>query len=336
MVLRYFPEAGWSGLRDANLWPDFPTSARRAAAMAEIEGGADHVDGVVAITNEFARRVMRAIGPVTVPGLDAPVTADNFEETIRYFQSGPGIAELGPRFGAVYPEGRKVFVRLLISSVIGRAGHPTAWPGLAAAAFQGLRAKEVLLWSRDPALEAATTDAGVAGEMLPTDGDYLWVVDSNVSSSKDNGFVDETIAYRVDVTGERPTAELTLHYDYTRTGDRFLGFIQRDFYGDYIRVYAPSGATLVAGEGADEQFESWTESGKTRFSALLKMIPGSQRTVRLRYALPPLSDGGYRLTLQKEPGQRLTGVTIDVVQRGGERRLYAGTLERDVTLTAGR
>src|SRR5207249_2837438 len=46
----YLPFAGWWALRDSNVYPDFPTSARRAAAFTVEEGGAERVDGVIGLT----------------------------------------------------------------------------------------------------------------------------------------------------------------------------------------------------------------------------------------------------------------------------------------------
>ena len=78
---------------------------------------------------------------------------------------------------------------------------------------------------------------------------------------------------------------------------------------DYVRVYAPSGSTLLAVEGADQYEVSGQENGKSVFAAYFVLAPGENRQITFRYILPSTilskkisPDIHYTLQIQKQPG----------------------------------
>ena len=73
--------AGILMLRDANWWPDFPTSARAVNGLYEQDTGRK-VDGVVAIDLYTLELLLRALGPVQVPGYDGTISSSNLETMI--------------------------------------------------------------------------------------------------------------------------------------------------------------------------------------------------------------------------------------------------------------
>ncbi|HTP56677.1 MAG TPA: DUF4012 domain-containing protein, partial [Candidatus Paceibacterota bacterium] len=70
------------GMRDAAWWADFPTSAGKVMQFWQLEGGSQ-VDGVIAIHPEVLRDILAITGPLTVPGYDQTITADNFLPTLQ-------------------------------------------------------------------------------------------------------------------------------------------------------------------------------------------------------------------------------------------------------------
>ncbi|MFH1926550.1 MAG: hypothetical protein ABIK79_00045 [Chloroflexota bacterium] len=118
----------------------------------------------------------------------------------------------------------------------------------------------------------------------------------------------------------RPLAEVTLSYRHRSkvrldTCDKraqyeptYQGMMDR-CYWDYVRVYAPSGSTLLTVEGADEQLVADQEKGKTVFAAYFVLAPGEHRQITFRYLLPTNilvqvdpESVNYELLVQKQPG----------------------------------
>ena len=87
----WWPFANW-GLRDANLSPDFPTTAKIITDVFRNEGGGD-VDGLIQITPVAIEHVLNVTGPIYVPDYNETITAQNLEDKIHFYQQDPrGIA----------------------------------------------------------------------------------------------------------------------------------------------------------------------------------------------------------------------------------------------------
>ena len=84
--------AWYRGLRDANLSPDFPTTAKIITDVFRNEGGGD-VDGLIQISPVAIEHVLNVTGPIYVPDYNETVTAQNLEDKIHFYQQDPrGIA----------------------------------------------------------------------------------------------------------------------------------------------------------------------------------------------------------------------------------------------------
>src|SRR2546429_9867907 len=78
----WWPFANW-GLRDSNLSADFPTSAQIAIKKYKSEVG-HNVDGVILFTPFLVQHVLQVIGPMHIGGSNDTISAQNFEERMRY------------------------------------------------------------------------------------------------------------------------------------------------------------------------------------------------------------------------------------------------------------
>ncbi|MBO9522187.1 MAG: DUF4012 domain-containing protein [Nocardioidaceae bacterium] len=143
-----------SDLRDANFTPDFPEAAQIAALMVE---RTQHVklDGVVSVDPLALAAMMQGTGPIgvgngitlaptnvvaallnqTYQALDDPVAQDDFFE--------------------------RVAQRIFDTVMSGQGSQELAVKGLAA----GVEQHRVLLWLRDPQLQARLTDSAIAGDL---------------------------------------------------------------------------------------------------------------------------------------------------------------------------
>ena len=312
-------------LRDANWWPDFPTSAQALADLYELDQGIV-VDGVIAADLTAIELLVGALGPLRLEGYDQPVTGQNVLEFMQATWEAP---LEGPSFD-VWAEGereqrrewlqhRKDFMGILMDGILARLeGSGDLQLGrLVWALNRSLDEKHVLIQVNDPQATELLVAAGWDGTLRPGEGDFLLVVDSNVGFNKVNPRIEQGISYRVTLEGDRPHAELTLRYRHTSTvrleecvheayyGESFEEMMDRCYF-DYVRVYAPAGSELRETSGFEpDSVESLAGERDTQvFAGLLVMAPGDEQEITLSYDLPPavMADGTYRLRVQKQPG----------------------------------
>ena len=355
MFARYFPEATFWALRDSNIWPYFDRAARQAVWFAAAEGIADQVDGVIGVTDEIVNPLLNAVGPVAIPEYDVTVDASNAVDLIRRFQTSAPSEEVRKRLGVLAKDNRKLFTALLMKSVIQRLNglELPALMKLALSLQDSFRSKAIQIYFSRPDEQRLAEAYDIGGVMKAASGDYLWVVDMNLSAAKDNLYVRPSIRYSVSVDAAGGAiCELELTYDYTRQGNLYLWTIVRGYYANYLRVYVPPGSKLLAQDGTDEPVETFSEQGKTVFGSFLKVFPGTVKKVRLRYWQPLRLrfEGGkarYDLVVQRQAANepRTFDVTVSLPEsvsvddpgsfKGeGGTLSYHGTIPHDLQLVA--
>ena len=119
-VYAWFPFRGHWGLRDSNLTADFPTSARNAEMLYNLEAQTPPLSGVIAITPQLIKQILALTGPIAVPEYHETATAQNLIDRIHYHQliedTGSGNV---PSTGG-YSSDRKHFTALLGQYVFAR------------------------------------------------------------------------------------------------------------------------------------------------------------------------------------------------------------------------
>ncbi|MBI4322153.1 MAG: DUF4012 domain-containing protein [Chloroflexi bacterium] len=356
MFARYFPEATFWGLRDANIWPDFDRSAKQAAWFAVAEGVADRVDGVIGIDSHVVQPLMKVVGPITITEYGETVDHANVLERIRYYQTNFPGWQIYERVGGRLEGNRKLFTSLVLKAIMERLNglDGLGLLNMGLSLQESFTSKAVQVYFDRPELQALVESHGLAGEMKSATGDYLWVVDMNLSAAKDNLYVKPRISYTASISATGETvSELEIVYDYyTRKGPLFMGTIKRGYYANYLRVYVPPGSELLAEYGTDEPLDTFHEMGKTVFGNLVKVYPGNLRNVKLRYRQPlklwtEQGKTRYELIVQKQAGNDVESfeATISlppgslVVDPGdfkgtGNTLTYQGPLSSDLRLSA--
>ena len=331
--------------RDANYWPDFPTSARKAMDLYAYGRDVAPLDGAIAIDQEFLRLLVEATGPIPIPDSDQTINADNLLQTLRQARDIQEGQELGK-----WVEDRKAFlggfaaaIRARVESDFGDIDLPKLARNMAAAAD----GRHLSLYLRDPDAAAALTETGWDGR-LPSapPGDFLMVVDSNMGYNKVNLLVERALSYEVDLG---PQAEATLSVLYTHTGEPndepcYQG-VEAEFaqaasylaladkcYWNYLRVYAPGGSVLRASSSHSVPGETlfngrpWDgaaqtvaeQPGLTTFANFFLLARAAELSTMFQYTLPAgviQSEDGetvYRLSIYKQPGTRPEQLTVAV------------------------
>ena len=313
------------GMRDSAWWSDFPTSARNVMKFWRLSGGAD-VDGVIAIHPEILQDILSVTGPLTVPGYDTTITADNFLATLQAQievdrptgQPKRIIADLAPL----------VLERLTVLSGADRARLLTALKG-------ALERRDVMAYFTDTSMQDFVTATGWSGEVKKTDGDYLMVVVTNVKGVKSDAVTDTSLKLESRLVDGTLVHRLTVARTHTG-GTTPYAFYNKPNHS-YIRVLVPAGSTLrgITGAGtapkpimiygADATRDadlvalesSGMESGKTSFGFWMDVNPGSTASVQLEYAVPASAySSNYHLYVQKQPGLRVSEFQLTMDKPG--------------------
>lgn len=323
--------------RDANYWPDFPTSAQKAIDLFVYGQDAPPIDGAIAIDQEFLRLLVDATGPVPIPGTDRRISANNLLETLREARDIQEDQEVGEwvRNRKAFLGGFATAIQAKLESDFGSIDPVKLARNLADAAEK----RHLLIYMRDPELAAALAANGWDGRLPQAPpGDFWMAVDANMGFNKANVLVDRALDYMVSLDGP-PQATLTLSYRHTGSSDDepcYQG-VEEEFeqaadyltladqcYWNFVRVYTPAGSrlldssrhvvpgeTLFRGVGWDSKGVTLDDTpALAEFGNFMLLPRGGEATAYFHYELPAevvtneAGDSIYRLAIYKQPGQR--------------------------------
>ncbi len=333
-------------LRDANWYPDFPTSAQAARDLYHLDQGI-LVDGVIAADLTAMQLLVGAMEPVELEGYEEEVTGGNVVGLMqRYWASPSGEGQTGDWWAH-----RKDFMGDLLSAMMERMQSDISSIDLGRlgnALRRSMEEKHILIYLVDPVLGASLSENGWDGAINSTDGDYLMVIDSNMGFNKVNASVETQVEYQVTIK-DRETAfgRVSVTYDnasrvavqqcvqeaaYPPTYQEMM----EGCYWDYLRVYVPEQSQLIEGpelalpEGSLRARESGAagtrlpisvgpaEAGKNVFASFFVVAPGEHRKMVYQYRMPLTillerdSASAYRLFVQKQPGTLAVPLRVEV------------------------
>jgi len=315
--------------RDANWSPDFPTSAGKLIDFytRELEVGTGRSvaapDGLIALNPPFFKDLIRITGPIQVD--EFTFNQDNFFDLLQY-ESEVGFLREGK-----IPISRRKDIVVRVGNVLmyHLASLPASrWAELLDATTRALDRKQIQVYARDPALLARLDARGWTGRAKATQGDFLWVVDTNLAALKTDGVMTKRVEYSLNAKDPSgPIATVTLRYtnnakDLGKTEYRYTR------YRDYVRLYVPEGATLVSVKGAmlndryltggrvvEGPVDVFRDLGKTVFAAFWSIEPRQTQEIVFTYRLPPsvsdqIAAGSYRLDWPKQSGNDDVALTL--------------------------
>jgi hypothetical protein len=309
-IKKYLGIGKWF-MRDANWWPDFPTSVKKVEELYHLEGGREKIDGVIAINPNVIADLLGYFGEIQIEGIK--FNKDNFTDELQY-QVESGFYRRG-----ISREARKDIIGELSNELQTRiyALPSNQWSVLFGILQKNLDGKFILLNSANPLLQAFYQEHQWAGEVSQAPGDYLQVVDANLAALKTDRVMKRSVAYRLkeDATGLQ--AEVRLSY---KNEGQFDWKTTR--YRTYNRVYVPQGsvlrsATINGQEMAVNEIAVTEESGKTAFGYFFEVEPQQTVVITYKYQLPnslaqSLKAGDYVLTVQKQAGLIDLPITLDL------------------------
>lgn len=302
-------------MRDANWSPDWPTSAENILRFYNLENSAfptpdpiTKFDGVIAITPEVITDLMKLTGPIPYDG--EIYTANNFVDLLQYKVEREYI-QLGVSSWhrkEVIGEIARILKERLLDLPLER------WPELIQLLGDTMARKNVLLYAKEPNLQALISEQGWSGEMKHFWGDYLMVVDANLAALKTDAVMKRHVDYKVEEKNGELTATVTLSYSHNGSVDW-----KTSRYQSFTRVYVPAGSILQNSSGfAPGSVMSGEELGRTYFGGFVIVPPQQTAQFTLEYRLPRrMIDNmktykNYGLLIQKQPGTGKVGFSVDV------------------------
>lgn len=326
--LRRYLGASHLFLRDSNYSIDFPTNAKRAADLLQLETG-QRVDGVVAVDTQILHAMLSVLGPVSIPDYQETATAENvYLLTQTHVEEGffPGSTQ------------KKDFLRALLNAIFAKFAGENGEKKLATVQEIGelVQGKHILFAFSESAEQHVFTVNNASSALW--DGrkkekgsflDFFGIIDTNIGTNKTNYYLTRTLEQRVsfDAKGTLFTTA-TVTYTNASTNDSPFG----GDYKNYLRFVIPQGATLqeihIDGQKVKTtdaiidpsvftakrfiapkalEIEKAEEQGRAVVGFFVEVPIGKSTTVAMTYSFPKSFDAAdtsftYDLKVFKQPG----------------------------------
>lgn len=319
-------------LRDANFWPDFPTSAQMALDLYSYGQDLPPLDGAIAFDQQFMLLFVEALGEVYIPEEAVTINSRNVIAAMQEAWSYEEGQEVGQ-----WVRDRKEFLGTFANAMMQKVQNDFGNIDpllLAQNIATAVQTRHLQIYLTEPELAAVLHAVNWDGRYENKTGqDVLGVVDTNVGYNKVNSLIARQISYQVDLYSLQARLNVTYQHNGTPEnkpcyqGTPYTGGISYDerintCYWNYLRIYAPEGTQLLAatqhvipGEtmytGVDwrEAAQIIAEPVPLTVIANAFMLPWAQTlTSSYSYQLPssviqPVNGGQqYQLTVYKQAG----------------------------------
>lgn len=303
-IVKYLPEvsgkarSAWS-LRDSNISPDLPTSAKQFEKMYQLLGEGLPFDGIIYIDTQVVESLIEVTGPIDVYNTNYSAQIDkrcNCPNVIYELESYAEIAAKGEK-------DRKAILGVLMQQILARSvgADVEKLPQLIDIITTMANKKHVMFYMHDQPTEQALSDLNWTGDIKNYDGDYLHINDSNFAGGKSNLYVEQTVTQEINKQSDGTiTKKITIEYKNPQQFNSWLNGINRD----YVRFYVPLGSKLISAKGSDEPVTTIADLDKQIFEAFVQVRPQNTRKLEIEYTLPNKIQGQYKLLIQKQPGSK--------------------------------
>ncbi len=310
------------GIRDANWFADFPTSAKKLLYF--FEKGGETADGVISVTPSLFGQLLKITGPIEMPEYGVTLTADNFQEVVQYKTSVD--------YDRKENEPKKMladFAPILLDRLSNLPQDQ--WFNFFQIMQDNLNQRQIMVYSADPESQKIIDELGFSGKILPTDYDYLSIVNSNMGGTKTDLDINQTINLKNKILSD---GSIMNTLEVTRKNTAVV------HNKDYMRILVPLGSELISASGFDEhaiyssaseglridpELAEWdkgqmvsdifvrTEAGKTEFAGWLDVDGDTEKTVTITYMLPFKINSVYSLLFQKQAGSIPINFTNELI-----------------------
>ncbi|HEX9037171.1 MAG TPA: DUF4012 domain-containing protein [Ktedonobacterales bacterium] len=316
------------GLRNANLDPNYPATARLNERMLGVDHG-PAVAGVISITPFVIQQALALTGPVNVSGYPQKLSAQNFSELIHYYHSIIGSNNIAKSKAFDAAAGSALL------KAIGRLSQSDQ-NKLLQLALSDLRAGDIQVYLNDTRVESVLADLGLDGALRTPTGDTFAVVNTNHGANYANTDVTATQSDRITIDAQGNASHtLTITYKFPVRKHLYTSALV-GVYRDFIQTLAPARSHLQSITGCPPV--RITEPGWADFACNLTLWRGSSATVVFKWSTPNATittatgASQYNLLVQRQAGTR-DGLTVAMSLPAGARLLTP--LANGMTLTSG-
>jgi hypothetical protein len=301
------------GIRDANWFIDFPTSAKKLLYF--FEKGQETADGVLSLTPKVFEKLLTMVGPIEMKDYDVTLTAENFQDVVQYKTSVD--------YDRQENEPKKMladFAPILLDRLTNLPQEK--WLQFFQIMQENLTERQVLVYSKDADVQKSIDDLGFSGRVLAADHDYLMVANTNLGGTKTDLEIEQSVDLISKVLSDGSIMNsLTINRkNNSPVNNR-----------NYIRVLVPKGAEYISSSGFDTQTVQnsssdgletdpdlliWdrgdlrgnvfvrTEAGKTEYAGWINTDGDGEKTITINYMLPFKISSVHSLLLQKQAGSK--------------------------------
>ena len=287
-------------LANTNAIADVPTNARLALDLWK-GGGEQPADGVIYFTPELLVRLVKVLGPVTLPDYGETVTADNLLARLNFYAHEQPADERPVG-------GRKQFVADLGEAVVQQLLDAPAsqWRALSETVGQSLHDREVTVYASDPAIEKVLATRGWDGTLPQVGGDFFNEADFEYAAKNGRG-IRRTFDHHVVIHDDgSATVDTTITIANTLQGETIHDeFVDIDA-SSYITLYGPAGARLSS--SADSPVTAEPALGSHPAAGWFRTAPpNGTATLHVVWDVPAFlakdasGSSGYQLTWLRVP-----------------------------------
>lgn len=301
-------------LSTATFAPDWSVSGEELLRGWERRTGQE-VDGLVAVDVVAVADLLRITGPVEAP-IYGQLDSSNFtQKMVGDYDAFPDNEARHDLNLAIVP----VFADRLLS------------PGQGVDKINSLRdsaqGRHFAIWMRDPDLQAAVSDVGLAGDLSDTDHDYIGVFNQNTNASKSDYWQRRSVTSKVTLREDgsaRVRLTISVHNDSPpyganqEFGDPRGGSSRTRWNGMTLGVFLPDGVEVASTFVADRPVGTDVFDYYGRPYKLLRLVlpPGETRDAVLEYDVPAaavaLDDGTLTYRLDATPQGLVTPQALSV------------------------
>ncbi len=238
------------GARDASWFFDYPTSAEKTIQLLDASGVyasySTVFDGAISVNMHVISDMLAVVGPIKLQKYDIMLTGENLIDKMR------------DRAGGLYDENKTQSQGQILGAMmpvmldrLGKLSHSQT-RDVTLLFLARMINKDIKFYLRDQELQEFVKEMGFAGDVyqLANDfnGDYLAVVNANVSGSQSDTFIDQSIALESLITsGGIVQNRLSVVHTYKEVSKQGLPNALRN--QNFVKIFTPPNAKLVSVSG---------------------------------------------------------------------------------------
>lgn len=314
---KYLTTERYWNLRDMNISPDFKESMDVFFEhYQEVRGEPDDIDGIIAMDTHVLTRLLEILGPVEVPGYGT--FSAEIDKRCDCPQVVYALSEIITKPTPYLRDDRKGILGPMMQAILLKTyGAPRQhFADLFELVWNSIQGKNIQMYFLDDQLQLAAENAGAAGRLKPSQGDFLAIVDANLGGAKSNLFTESEVLHLVDGPENGfLTNTLEITYRNTRKADNCnleAGQLCLNAPAPtWNRLYLPLGSQLIETQGFSQEPTTYEELGLLVIDGFFTLDPLGMAKIRVNYQVPYDMDE-YQLSIWKQGGVKPYKMIVDV------------------------